>query len=198
MVFNQLVTKGIKVSSTRLVTHLHYLQVYICTIHTCESTWHVFHFIGFKYELALCLNGTILVPDLHRRESSLFSQFRVKGQPKEFFNYLLIDPMCLTSLDKTVLNDQQDDNEMFQSFVEAVFYIGKGKNSRSFQHLKDAKKKRKKVKVDRIIFTYIYNTSHSLGKWNVFLIYGSMVKVYYHYMSSVILQLERPIIERLP
>lgn len=98
------------------------------------------HFIGFKYELALCLNGTVSIPDLHRREYSLFSQFRVKGQSKEFFNYLLIDPTCLPSLDKTILTDQQNDDEMFRSFVEAVFYIGKGKNSRSFQHLKDAKR----------------------------------------------------------
>ncbi len=30
--------------------------------------------------------------------------------------------------------------ERFQVFVEGVFYVGKGKNSRSMQHMKDAKK----------------------------------------------------------
>ena len=29
--------------------------------------------------------------------------------------------------------------EKFRVFVESVFYVGKGKNSRSMQHLKDAK-----------------------------------------------------------
>jgi hypothetical protein len=34
-----------------------------------------------------------------------------------------------------------DGNDLgkFRVFVESVFYVGKGKNSRSMQHLKDAK-----------------------------------------------------------
>ena len=31
--------------------------------------------------------------------------------------------------------------QQFRVFVEAVFYVGKGKNARSLQHLKDAKEK---------------------------------------------------------
>ena len=96
--------------------------------------------LGFKYELALCLNGTAAIPDLHREENNVFSEFRSKGQPKTFFNYLLLDPTMLESLDTTLLNDHNNDDVMFRSFIEAIFYIGKGKNSRSIQHLIDAKK----------------------------------------------------------
>ena len=102
-----------------------------------------FHFnciVGFKYELALCLNGTVAIPDLHREENAIFTEFRSRGQAKTFFNYLLLDPTIFKSLDTTLLNDHTNDDVMFRSFIEAIFYIGKGKHSRSLQHLKDAKK----------------------------------------------------------
>ncbi len=95
---------------------------------------------GFKYELALCLNGAITVPNLRRQEKTLFSEFRVKGQLKMYFNYLLIDPTVVKSLDTTVQSNVTN-LELFQSFIEGIFYVGKGKNSRSFQHLKDTKKR---------------------------------------------------------
>lgn len=40
--------------------------------------------------------------------------------------------MCICGVDGA-------DLEHFRTFVEAVFYVGKGKNSRSMQHLKDAR-----------------------------------------------------------
>ena len=57
-----------------------------------------------------------------------------------YFNYLLIDPAVLKSLDTTIQSNVSN-LELFQSFIEGIFYIGKGKNSRSFQHLKDTKKR---------------------------------------------------------
>ena len=119
------------------------------------------HFLsGFKYELALCLNGTAEIPDLHREENTVFVEFRSKGQAKTFFNYLLIDPTVIKSLDSTLLNHNGSEHDMFQSFVEAIFYVGKGKCLRSFQHLKDAKRgvseKKKPIQVRIGTFLYIY------------------------------------------
>ena len=87
-------------------------------------------------------------------------EFRSKGQAKTFFNYLLIDPTVIKSLDSTLLNHDGSEHDMFQSFVEAIFYVGKGKCLRSFQHLKDAKRgvseKKKSIQVRIRTFLYIY------------------------------------------
>ena len=91
--------------------------------------------VGFKYELALCLNGTIGIPDLQKEEKTIFTEFRVANQSKTHFNYLLLDPLKLKSL-----SDESVSNISFKHFIESLFYVGKGKNSRSMQHLKDAKK----------------------------------------------------------
>ena len=91
--------------------------------------------VGFKYELALCLNGTISIPDLQKEEKTIFTEFRVANQSKTHFNYLLLDPLKLKSL-----SDESVSNISFKHFIESLFYVGKGKNSRSMQHLKDAKK----------------------------------------------------------
>ena len=61
---------------------------------------------------------------MSQEEAVAFARFRMAGQPKTFFNYLLLSP-CKPVQD-------------FRGFAEAVFYIGKGKNSRSFQHLREA------------------------------------------------------------
>ena len=120
------------------------------------------HFLpGLKYELALCLNRTAEIPDLHREENTVFVGFRSKRQEKTFFNYLLIDPTVIKSLDSTLLNHDGSEHDMFQGFVEAIFYVGKGKCLRSFQHLKDAKRgvseKKKPIQVRRNISIYKKN-----------------------------------------
>ena len=56
---------------------------------------------------------------------------------KTHFNYLLLDPSQLGQLNR----GERDSIEHFRVFVEAVFYVGKGKNARSLQHLKDAREK---------------------------------------------------------
>lgn len=56
---------------------------------------------------------------------------------KTHFNYLLLDPAHLDKMDAC----QRDSVQQFRTFVEAVFYVGKGKNARSLQHLKDARDK---------------------------------------------------------
>lgn len=134
----------------------------------------IVYLAGYKYELALVLNGTAQIPDFSAVEYEVFRQYRVSRLPnsplrtlpsvtapafplprslvtslptsprsnrdwstKTHFNYLLLDP---THLDK-IHSDQRDNVKQFRIFVEAVFYIGKGKNARSLQHLKDAREK---------------------------------------------------------
>ena len=63
---------------------------------------------------------------------------------KDHFNYLLLDPRVLERLSPTddsnsTGDGNKSDLEKFRVFVESIFYVGKGKNSRSMQHLKDAK-----------------------------------------------------------
>lgn len=49
--------------------------------------------LDFKYELALCLSGTLPVPDFCHIEKELFSgNNSAKGNVRNCFNYLLIDP----------------------------------------------------------------------------------------------------------
>ena len=57
---------------------------------------------------------------------------------KTHFNYLLLDPSGLGCLGGGH-RGRRESLEEFRIFVEAVFYVGKGKNARSLQHLKDAR-----------------------------------------------------------
>ena len=59
------------------------------------------------------------------------------GTAKAHFNYLLLDPRVAEG----VLGEEGGGQALgaFQAFVESVFYVGKGKNARSLQHLRDAK-----------------------------------------------------------
>lgn len=107
--------------------------------------------LGYKYELSLVLNGTTPIPDLTALElhlaASLNSSRHVKTT-KDYFNYLLLDPRVLNS-------SQQPDAQLkeFRKFVEGVFYVGKGKNARSMQHLKEAKEElTKNVQVRNFIY----------------------------------------------
>ena len=60
---------------------------------------------------------------------------------KDHFNYLLLDPRVLDRLHSGDDGDVKVASELdtFRVFVESIFYVGKGKNSRSMQHLRDAK-----------------------------------------------------------
>lgn len=87
----------------------------------------------------MCLNGTSKIPNLLKDEKAAFAEFRVAGQSKSFFNYLLLDPLVLDKANSVGSSASRDDVIMFKDFVESVFYVGKGKNARSHQHLKDSK-----------------------------------------------------------
>lgn len=105
---------------------------------------------GYRYELALVLNGTAPIPEFSALEQRVFKSLREPrllphpptprakdGTAKAHFNYLLLDPRVAEG----VLGEEGGGHGLgaFQAFVESVFYVGKGKNARSLQHLRDAK-----------------------------------------------------------
>jgi len=61
---------------------------------------------------------------------------------KASFNYLLLDPSLTKNLPMMVF--VKADQELWRTFIESVFYVGKGSRSRPFQHLYEAVKIYKK------------------------------------------------------
>lgn len=59
-----------------------------------------------------------------------------EGNIKSAFNYLLIDPRITNNL--PVRGKNLSHREIFKTFVEAIFYIGKGSRARPYAHLYDA------------------------------------------------------------
>jgi hypothetical protein len=72
---------------------------------------------------------------------------------KTSFNYLLLDPRRTQNLPLRVFSC--DDQELWRTFVGAIFYIGKGTRSRPFFHLQEATRKKiaagNTAKVGRIL-----------------------------------------------
>eukprot|EP00088_Acartia_fossae_P001132 TRINITY_DN10424_c0_g1_i1.p1 TRINITY_DN10424_c0_g1~~TRINITY_DN10424_c0_g1_i1.p1 ORF type:complete len:685 (-),score=107.89 TRINITY_DN10424_c0_g1_i1:854-2908(-) len=73
---------------------------------------------------------------------------------KSSFNYLLLDPRKSQNLPFKVFS--WGDQDLWKTFIDSIFYIGKGTRSRPFQHLYDAASKKKvtrkhAAKVDRIL-----------------------------------------------
>lgn len=112
---------------------------------------HFLH-IGYKYELALVLNGIAPIPDLATLEQQMVQSLhqgmtpssstsqtpkKMDSTSKSHFIYLLLDSRKADQMQ--VAKQQEQQRSCFRAFVESVFYVGKGKNARSLQHLKDAK-----------------------------------------------------------
>ncbi|KAM9112229.1 ankyrin repeat and LEM domain-containing protein 1 [Pangshura tecta] len=98
---------------------------------------------GHSPELASALE-TFQIPDCKDDEMALSRQFDQpdknrkwrEGVLKSSFNYLLLDPRVTQNLPFRCHRLSQAD--CFQTFVSAVFYVGKGKRSRPYSHLYQA------------------------------------------------------------
>ncbi|XP_076864398.1 uncharacterized protein LOC143516584 [Brachyhypopomus gauderio] len=100
-------------------------------------------FPGYSAELskALC---TFRLPDCKADEYLLCEQFDQpdhkkhwrEGIIKSSFNYLLLDPRVTRNL--PYRSQCMTTAECFQTFVSAIFYVGKGKRSRPYSHLYEA------------------------------------------------------------
>ncbi|KAJ8029469.1 Ankyrin repeat and LEM domain-containing protein 1 [Holothuria leucospilota] len=110
---------------------------------------------SFKHELAQVLTGIKPLEDFSILEAEMVSQFDLpdpkrkwrEGNLKSSFNYLLLDPRV--SLNLPMRHTRLPFLEVFKIFVSAIFYVGKGKRSRPYQHFYEALdevKKEKKTK----------------------------------------------------
>lgn len=61
-----------------------------------------------------------------------------EGTSKTSFVYLLLDPRITNNL--STHHKDMDNAEVWKTFLGAIFYVGKGKSSRPYQHLYDATK----------------------------------------------------------
>eukprot|EP00118_Oscarella_pearsei_P012477 m.92311 g.92311 ORF g.92311 m.92311 type:complete len:421 (+) comp36729_c0_seq1:163-1425(+) len=94
---------------------------------------------NFSYALCQHLKGTKPIPDMTMEESHLSHSIEMtETGTRTYFNYILIDP-------------RRTDLKSFKSFLEAIFYIGKGKRSRPYSHLFEAIKGKAGAKTDKIV-----------------------------------------------
>uniref|UniRef100_A0A914V0S6 alpha-1,6-mannosyl-glycoprotein 6-beta-N-acetylglucosaminyltransferase n=1 Tax=Plectus sambesii TaxID=2011161 RepID=A0A914V0S6_9BILA len=96
----------------------------------------------YSTELEAALGGRLSVEAAREDETALMTHFDesvVQGRPwregvlKMSFCYILLDPIVLQRLPSLIT-----DADRFRCFVDAIFYIGKGKRSRPYQHLIEA------------------------------------------------------------
>lgn len=82
------------------------------------------------------------VADFRQAMSEHYCATTVAGQPKpkkSHFVYMLLDPRQSRSVFQ---NSKISSAERFSKFLDSIFYVGKGKKSRPFQHLVDARSAR--------------------------------------------------------
>ncbi|XP_042198800.1 ankyrin repeat and LEM domain-containing protein 1 [Callorhinchus milii] len=99
----------------------------------------------FSAELCRSLE-TFVIPDCRQDELILSQQFDQPDQirrwrgglVKSSFNYLLLDPRVTMNL--PARSHALSDDDCFRIFVNAIFYVGKGKRSRPYSHLNEAQK----------------------------------------------------------
>ncbi|XP_077440999.1 uncharacterized protein LOC144062997 isoform X2 [Vanacampus margaritifer] len=99
--------------------------------------------LGYSAELNLALR-TFKLPDCQEDEQALCQQFDQpdqnrkwrEGKIKSSFNYLLLDPRVTNNL--PCRSHGMTLQDCFQTFVNAIFYVGKGKRSRPYSHLYEA------------------------------------------------------------
>ncbi|KAK6320677.1 hypothetical protein J4Q44_G00097840 [Coregonus suidteri] len=98
---------------------------------------------GHSPELCVALR-TLVLPNCQADELALCQQFDQPDQNRKWregvikssFNYLLLDPRVTKNL--PYRSHSMSPLECFQTFISAIFYVGKGKRSRPYSHLYEA------------------------------------------------------------
>ncbi|KAH3837647.1 hypothetical protein DPMN_111047 [Dreissena polymorpha] len=117
----------------------------------------------YPRELRQALSGNLDLSEMSDLEMQMFEAFQNpdpqrrwrEGTLKSSFNYLLLDPRITKNLPNRVCNMCELD--VFQTFIGATFYIGKGMRARPYSHLYEAIKhqnnpaKKASGKVQRIL-----------------------------------------------
>ncbi|KAF3690799.1 Ankyrin repeat and LEM domain-containing protein 1 [Channa argus] len=99
--------------------------------------------LEYSPELCRALQ-TLKLPDCQADEQALCQQFDQPDQNRKWregiikssFNYLLLDPRVTKNL--PFRSHTMTQQECFQTFIHAIFYVGKGKRSRPYSHLYEA------------------------------------------------------------
>ncbi|KAI4903549.1 hypothetical protein NFI96_022907, partial [Prochilodus magdalenae] len=115
---------------------------------------------------ALC---TFDLPDCKVDEFALCEQFDQPDQNKRWregiikssFNYLLLDPRVTKNL--PYRSQSMTPQECFQTFIGAIFYVGKGKRSRPYSHLYEALEYFRGDKTSKKLCSKV---QHILQVWN--------------------------------
>ncbi|XP_052440411.1 uncharacterized protein LOC127979187 [Carassius gibelio] len=123
---------------------------------------------GYSPELENVLHRFIL-PNCQADELALCEQFDKPDQNKRWregyikssFNYLLLDPRVTKNL--PYRSQSMNPKECFQTFISAVFYVGKGKRSRPYSHLYEALEYFKGDKTSKKLCSKV---QHILQVWN--------------------------------
>ena len=61
-----------------------------------------------------------------------------EGNIKSAFNYLLIDPRLTENLPVRAKQERMSERDVLRTFIDAVFYVGKGSRARPYAPLYDA------------------------------------------------------------
>ncbi|KAG5850815.1 hypothetical protein ANANG_G00086430 [Anguilla anguilla] len=123
---------------------------------------------GYSTELAAALDRFAL-PNCFDEEMALCQQFDQPDQNRKWregiikssFNYLLLDPRVTKNL--PYRSQSMTPAECFQTFVGAIFYVGKGKRSRPYSHLYEALEYYRGDKISKKLCSKV---QHILQVWN--------------------------------
>ncbi|KAM9376040.1 ankyrin repeat and LEM domain-containing protein 1-like [Pholidichthys leucotaenia] len=124
--------------------------------------------LGYSPELCHVLQNFKL-PDCQADEQALCQQFDQPDQNKKWregiikssFNYLLLDPRVTRNL--PFRSHTMSQQECFQTFIHAIFYVGKGKRSSPYSHLYEALEYYKELKTSKKLCSKV---QHILQVWN--------------------------------
>ncbi|XP_055021111.1 LOW QUALITY PROTEIN: ankyrin repeat and LEM domain-containing protein 1 [Boleophthalmus pectinirostris] len=124
--------------------------------------------LGYSVELCRVLR-TFELPQSQEDEQALCQQFEQPDQNRKWregiikssFNYLLLDPRVTNNL--PFRSHTITPHECFKTFVNAIFYVGKGKRSRPYSHLYEALEYYKGEKSSKKLCRKV---DHILQVWN--------------------------------
>ena len=85
---------------------------------------------GLEQEMSRKFSG------ISSSQAELINQLTRESACKSSFNYLLLDPKMTQNLPMKLFKSTEQN--LWRTFVNSIFYVGKGSRSRPFQHLYEA------------------------------------------------------------
>uniref|UniRef100_A0A3Q4G2D5 Zgc:85936 n=1 Tax=Neolamprologus brichardi TaxID=32507 RepID=A0A3Q4G2D5_NEOBR len=125
------------------IPQFQYCKIIYLTFFKSLTVFFIFTDAAYSPELCRVLE-TFNLPNCQADEQALCQQFDQPDQNRKWregiikssFNYLLLDPRLTKNL--PFRSHTMTPKECFQTFIHAIFYVGKGKRSRPYSHLYEA------------------------------------------------------------